>query len=185
MWWWILKLLQCTPDISWSCISRSHVGPHFLAPKSAVFFAKSRQHLWTQFVGDNFLRNLLTVIAFVPSLQETIFSRNQLQPRSVNVGWNTCYEMVSQARRSIDTSNVSQRRVRLIQCQCKSQLQIVNLGINNAIFNQIIAVWPRCLHPPSCPDTDSSAANQEVEILKFLLRHMHTKIRLHSWRKKI
>ena len=44
--------VQCKPDISRSCISRSHVGPQFLptnfanfadvAPKSAIFIAKSR-----------------------------------------------------------------------------------------------------------------------------------------------
>ena len=28
---------------------------------------------WTQFAGDNFSRNLLTAIAFVPGSQETIF----------------------------------------------------------------------------------------------------------------
>ena len=36
--------------------------------------------------------------------------------------------------RSIDTSIVSQSRVQLIQCQCKSRLQIANLGINNAFL---------------------------------------------------
>ena len=80
---------------------------------------------------------------------ETIFREiNSSLP--VNAGWNTCCAMGSHARRSIDTSIVSQSRVQLIQCQCKSRLQTANLGINNA-FNQIDAVWPRCLHPPFCP----------------------------------
>ena len=80
---------------------------------------------------------------------ETIFREiNSILP--VNAGWNTCCAMGSHARQSIDTSIVSQSRVQLIQCQCKSRLQTANLGINNA-FNQIVAVWPRCLHPPSCP----------------------------------
>ena len=79
---------------------------------------------------------------------ETIFREiNSSLP--VNVGWNTCCVMGSHARRNIDTSIVLQSRVQLIQCQCKSWLQTANLGINNA-FNQIVAVWPRCLHPPSC-----------------------------------
>ena len=80
---------------------------------------------------------------------ETIFRQiNSSLP--VNAGWNTCCAMGSHARRSIDTSIVSQSMVQLIQCQCKSRLQTANLGINNT-FNQIVAVWPRCLHPPSYP----------------------------------
>ena len=74
---------------------------------------------WTQFAGDNFPRNLLTAIAFVPISLETIF-REINSGLPVNAGWNTCCAMVSQARRSIDTSIVSQSRVRLIQCPCKS-----------------------------------------------------------------
>ena len=42
--------------------------------------------------------------------------------------------MGSQARQSIDTSIVSQSRVQLIQCQCKSWLQIANPDINNAFL---------------------------------------------------
>ena len=80
---------------------------------------------------------------------ETIFREiNSNLP--VNVGWNICCAIGSHARRSIDTSIVSQSRVELIQCQCQSRLQTANQGINNA-FNQIVAVWPRCLHLPSCP----------------------------------
>ena len=80
---------------------------------------------------------------------ETIFCEiNSSLP--VNAGWNTCCAMGSNARWSIDTSIVSQSRFQLIQCQCQSRLQTANLGINNA-FNQIVAVWPRCLHSPSCP----------------------------------
>ena len=88
---------------------------------------------WTQFVADNFSRNLLTAIAFVPDSQEIIFHEiNSSLP--VNAGWNTCCAMVSQSRRSFDTSIVSQSRVQLIQCQCKSRLQIAILGINNAFM---------------------------------------------------
>ena len=42
--------------------------------------------------------------------------------------------MGSHARQSIDTSIVSQSKVQLIHCQCKSRLQIANLGINNAFL---------------------------------------------------
>ena len=86
---------------------------------------------WTQFAGDNFSRNLLTAIAFVPGSQETIFREiNSSLP--VNAGWNTCCATVSHVRRSIDTSIVSQSGAQLIYCQCKSRLQIANLGINKA-----------------------------------------------------
>ena len=102
-----------------------------------------------QFAGDNFSWNLLTAIAFVPVRWRQFFTKSTLS-LPVNAGWNTCCAMGSHARRSIDTSIVSQSRVQLIQCQCKSRLQTANLGINNA-FNQIVAVLPRCLHPPSCP----------------------------------
>ena len=88
---------------------------------------------WTQFAGDNFSRNPLTVIAFVPGSLETIFREiNSSLP--VNAGWNTCCAMVSQARQRIDTYIVSQSRVWLIQCQCKSRLRITNLGINSAFL---------------------------------------------------
>ena len=74
---------------------------------------------WTQFAGDDFSWNLLTAIAFVLGPQETIFRKtNSSLP--VNAGWNTWCAVVSHARRSIDTSIVSQSRVQLIQCQCKS-----------------------------------------------------------------
>ena len=79
----------------------------------------------------------------------------------VNAGWNTCCAMGSHTRLSIDTSIVSQNRVQLIQCQCKSRLQAVNLGINNT-FNQIVAVWPRYLHPPSCPSLRQFCSKSSV-----------------------
>ena len=85
---------------------------------------------WTQFAGDNFSRNSFTGVAFVLGPQETIF-RETNSSLLVNAGWNTCCAVVSHARRSTDTSIVSQSRVQLIQCQCKSRLQIANLGINN------------------------------------------------------
>ena len=139
-------------------ISRSHVGPHFFAHRFREFCRRGAQEGYIfreiavtpciQFAGDNFSRNLLTVIAFVPVHWRQFFAKSTSLPG--NAGWNTCCAMGSHTRRSIDTSIVSQSRVQLIQCQCKSRLQTANLGINNA-FNQIVEVWPRCLHPPSCP----------------------------------
>ena len=87
------------------------------------FFAKSahRDSLCSRFAGDNFPRNQLW-----PTCQ------CGLDPG----GWNTCCVMVSQALRSIDTSIVSQSRGRSIQCQCKSRLQIANLGIKNAFLTK-------------------------------------------------
>ena len=146
-------------------ISRSHVGPHFFGAQDRDIFREIAITPWTQFAGDNFSRNLLTAIAFVPGSPETIF-REINSGLPVNAGWNTCCAMVNQARLSIDTSIVSQSRVRLIQCQCRSRLQIANLGINN-VFNETIAGWPRYLHPPYCPDIDSSAANQERVIGRY------------------
>ena len=156
------SIIQCKPDISRSCISRNWIyrgrmlDPIFLptdfanfadvAPKSAIFFAKSAHP------GS-----------LCSCLLETIFREiNSSLP--VNAGWNPCCAMGSHARRSIDTSIVSQSRVQLIQCQCKSRLQTAYLGINNA-FNQIVAVWPRCLHPPSCPS----------------LRQFRSKSSVHDW----
>ena len=91
----VISLVQCKPDISWSCISRNWIyrgrmlDPIFLptdfanfadvAPKSAIFFAKSGVTPCIQFAGDNFSRNLLTAIAFVP-VRWRQFSRNQLEP---------------------------------------------------------------------------------------------------------
>ena len=160
-------MIQCKPDISRSCISRNWIyrgrmlDPIFCPPILRILqtWAQERDIFreiavtpCIQFVGDNFSRNLLTAIAFVPVRWRQFFAKSTraylMLP--VNAGWNTCCAMGSHTRRSIDTSIVSQSRVQLIQCQCKSRLQTANLGINNA-FNQIVAVWPRCLHPPSCP----------------------------------
>ena len=114
-------------------ISRSHVGPHIFGVQERDIFREIAVTPWTQFVGDNFSRNLLTAIAFVLGPRETIF-RETNSSLPVNADWNTCCAVVSHARRSIDTSIVSQSRVQLIQCQCKSRLQIANLSINNAFL---------------------------------------------------
>ena len=94
--WWsfftcVICFVQCTPDISRSCISRNWIyhgrmlDPIFWRPRMR-YFSRNRGHSLDPIHG------------------------------------------------SIDTSIVSQRSVLLIQCQCKSRLQIANLGINNAFL---------------------------------------------------
>ena len=107
--------------------------PFFVAQERDIFHEIAVTP-WTQFAGDNFAPNLLTAIAFVPGSPDTIFREiSTILP--VNAGWNTCCVTVSKARQSIDTSIVSQSGVWLIQCRCKSRIQIVNLGINNAFYD--------------------------------------------------
>ena len=104
-------MVQCKPDISRSRISQNWIyrgrmlDPIFGAQERDIF-REIAVTPWTQFAGDNFSRNLLTAIAFVPGSQETIFREiNSSLP--VNAGWNTCCATVSHVRRSIDTSIVS------------------------------------------------------------------------------
>ena len=115
----------------------------------AQYFSRNRGNSLHSIRGRQFYAKSAHRDSLCSYSLETIFREiNSSLP--VNAGWNTCCAMGSHARRSIDTSIMSQSRVQLIQCQCKSRLQTANLGINNA-FNQIVAVWPSCLHPPSCP----------------------------------
>ena len=75
--------------------------------------------------------------------------------------------MVSHARRSIDTSIVSQSRVQLIQCQCKSRLQIDNLGINNAFLIKSL-LFDHAVYILHLVQTlGSSTANQERVISRY------------------
>ena len=154
-------------------ISRSHVEPHFFAHRFRQFcrrgaqerdiFSRNRGNSLHSIRGRQFFAKSAHRDSLCSCSLESIFREiNSSLP--VNAGWNTCYAMGSHARRSIDTSIVSQSRVQLIQCQCKSRLQTANLGINNA-FNQIVAVWPSCLHPPSCPS----------------LRQFHSKSSVRDW----
>ena len=113
------------------------------------YFSRNRGNSLHSIRGRQFFAKSAHSDSLCSCSLETIFHEiNSSLP--VNAGWNTCCAMGSHARRSIDTSIVSQSRVQLIQCQCKSWLQTANHGINNA-FNQIVEVWPRCLHLPSCP----------------------------------
>ena len=156
--------IQCKPDISRSCIARNWIyrgrmlDPIFCPPISRIlqtwrprarYFSRNRGNSLHSIRGRQFFAKSAHRDSLCSCSLETIF-REIYSSLPVNAGWNTCCAMGSHARRSIDTSIVSQSRVQLIQYQCKSRLQTANLGINNA-FNQIVAVWPRCLHPPSCP----------------------------------
>ena len=132
----------CKPDISRSCISRNWIyrsrmlDPIFLptdfanfadvVPKSAIF-SRNRGNSLHSIRGRQFFAKSAHRDSLCSCSLETIFREiNSSLP--VNAGWNTCCAMGSHARRSIDTSIVSQSRVQLIQCQCKSRLQTANLG---------------------------------------------------------
>ena len=131
--------------IAESDISRSHVGPHFLAthhtnfvdmvPKS-VIFREIAVIPWTPFAGDSFSRNLLTAVAFDPARKRQFSAKSALGQSGlpVNTGGNTCCAMASHRRRIIDTSIVSQSRVLLIRCPCKSVPQTANQGKTNAFL---------------------------------------------------
>ena len=151
-----IGIIQCTPDISRPCISRNWIyrsgmlDPIFWHPR-VRYFLRHRGNSLDQIHGRQFFVKCAHRDSLCSQSQETIFHKiNSCLP--VNAGWNTCCAMVSHARRSIDTSIVSQIRVQLTQCQWKLRLHIAN-QIKRRSFNQIVAVSPRCLHPPSCPDT--------------------------------
>ena len=117
--------IQCTPDIYIAVVYGAELD---ISQSHARYF--SRNH--GNFLDPVGLRQFF-VIVFVPGSQETIFDEiNSNLP--VNMSWKTCCAMVSQARRSIDTSILWHSRVQLIQCQFKSQLQIVNFYINKAFL---------------------------------------------------
>ena len=104
----------------------------------ARYFSRNHGNSLHSICGRQFFAKSAHCDSLCSCSLETIFCEiNSSLP--VNAGWNTCCAMGSHARRSIDTSIVSQSRVQLIQCQCESRLQTANCGINNA-FNQIVAV---------------------------------------------
>ena len=111
---------------------------HFLAPKNTIFLAKMAVTPWTQFVGDNFSLNLLTAIAFVLGPQDTIFREtNSSLPVIVSMRAGT---------------HVVRWCATLGEALTPPLCRRVGSSQSNS-FNQILAVWPRCLHLPSCPDT--------------------------------
>ena len=127
--------------------------------------------MWTQLTETDHgpakcqLKNFVNIVDTWHDIQNPIF-RGINSGLPVNAGWNTCCAMVSQARLSIDTSIVSQSRVRLIQCQCRSRLQIANLGINNAFLMKSSLV-DHAVYIRHLVQTDSSAANQESVIGRY------------------
>ena len=94
--------IQCKPDISRLCISRNWIyhcrmlDPIFLptdfanfadvAPKSAIFFREIAVTPCIQFAGDNFSRNLLTAIAFVPVRWRQFFAKSTRAYLSMRAG---------------------------------------------------------------------------------------------------
>ena len=102
----------------------------YMAPKS-VIFSRNRSNSMDPIHRRQFFTKSAHRDSICSRSKETIFREiNSSLP--VNAGWNTCCAMVSHARRSIDTSIVSQSRALLFHCPCKSRLQMDNLGINNA-----------------------------------------------------
>ena len=108
-------VLQCTLDISWSCISRNCIycnrmlAPFFGAQERDIFH-EIAVIPWTQFAGDNFFAKSAHRDSLCSHSQETIFHAIN-SSRPVNVGWNTCCVMVRVARRIIDISIVSHSKV--------------------------------------------------------------------------
>ena len=84
--------IQCTPDISQSCVSRNWIyrgrmlDPIFFGVQERDIFREIAVTPWTQFAGDNFSRNLLTAIAFVLGQQEKFFAKPTLAYLSMRAG---------------------------------------------------------------------------------------------------
>ena len=135
----LYNLLQCTPDISRLCISRNWIyrgrmlDPIFWHPRTR-YFSRNHGNSLDPIHGRQFFAKFAHRDRLCSRSAGDIFRETNSTSLPVNAGWNTCCVVVSHARRSIDTSIVSQSRVQLIQCQCKSWLQIANLGINNAFL---------------------------------------------------
>ena len=80
----------------------------------ARYFSRNRGNSLHSIGGRQFFAKSAHRDSLCSCSLETIFREiNSSLP--VNAGWNTCCAMGSQARRSIDTSIVSQSRVQLIQ----------------------------------------------------------------------
>ena len=143
-------MVQCKPDISRSCISRNRIyrgrmlDPIFWPPISLIsrtwlprvrFFRDIAVIPWTPFTGDSFSRNLLTSDAFDLARRRQFSAKSALGQSGLPVKCgHTCCAMASHGRRIIDTSIVSQSRVLLIRCPCKSVPQTANQGKKNAFL---------------------------------------------------
>ena len=94
--------VQCKPDISRSCISRNWIyrgrmlDPIFLPDRFREFCRRGAQERdifrkiavtpCIQFAGDNFSRNLLTAIAFVPVRWRQFFAKSTRAYLSMRAG---------------------------------------------------------------------------------------------------
>ena len=100
-------------------ISRSHVGPHFLAHLFCEFcrrgdFSRNRGNSLHPIRGRKFFAKSAHRESLCSRSKESIFHEinSSMSSLPVNAGWNTCCAFGSHARRSIDTSSiVSQGRV--------------------------------------------------------------------------
>ena len=162
---WVLSSIQCKPDISRSCISRNRIyrgrmlDPIFLPPISLIsrtwrprvqFFAKSQLFLGPR-SRETIFREICSPRMPLIRLAGDNFPRNLLWANLAylwNAGGNTCCAMASHGRGIIDTSIVSQSRVLLIRCPCKSMPQTANQGKTNAFL--IKSSLTTCWHPPFC-----------------------------------
>ena len=153
-----------------------------MAPKSAIF-REIAVIPWTPFVGDEICSPRLPLIR----LAGDNFLRNLLWANLAylwNAGGNTCCAMASHGRQIIDTFIVSQSRVLLIRCPCKSVPQTANQGKTNAFL--IKSLLTTCWHPPFCEDGQvRSKSSTSAWLVDITLVAMHTKIRIMSWRKTV
>ena len=113
----------------------------------ARFLAKSRQFLGPR-SWETVFREICSPRLPLIRLTGDNFSRNLLWASLAylwNAGGNTCCAMASYGRRIIDTSIVSQRRVLLIWCPCKSVPQTADQGKTNVFL--IKSSLTTCWHP--------------------------------------
>ena len=110
----------------------------------ARYFSRSRGHSLHSIHGRQFFAKSAHRDSLCSCSLETIFREiNSSLP--VNAGWNTCCSMGSHARRSIDTSIVSQSRVQLISVNvnrdCKPLiLALTTLLIKSSRFDHAVYI---------------------------------------------
>ena len=137
--------------------------PYF-GPQERDIFREIAVTPWTPLAGDNLFAKSAYRDTLCSCSQETIFREiNSSLP--VNAGWNSSCAMVRDARQAIETSTAPQSVVQLIHCQCKSRLQIANLGTKNAFLIKL------------------SLFDRAVYIRHFVqaLRQFHSKSRARDW----
>ena len=152
----------------------------------ARFFAKSQQFLGPR-SWETVFREICSPRLSLIRLAGDNFSRKLLWASLAylwNADGNTCCAMASNGRRIIDTSIVSQSRVLLIRCPCKSVPQTTDQGKTNAFL--IKSSLTTCWHPPFCEDGQvRSKSSASAWLVDIPLAAMHTKIHIISWRKTV